>query len=98
MGPLTAGCLSTPSSGLMVFPQSGLDVPVPHPNTTWTVGDVTLVSSWPVMGVRPSGDSNWTGMGIITLQSDSLTVIVTETVVRSIWELLGTIAGAFGGM
>lgn len=97
VGPFNAGCLPTPSSGLRVFPQSGLDVPVPHPNATWTVGGVTLISTWPVPGIK-NGILSWAGMGMITLQSDPLTVIVKESAVRSIWELLGTIAGAFGGM
>lgn len=81
-------------------PLGGGDASVPIPNTTWLVNGQTLTSFKPVTTQpAPAGGAarvtDWTGMGIITLQSHPVTVFITETKQRSLWPLLGFISGVY---
>lgn len=105
VGPSDRGCLNQPSSGILLFPPTGLDVPVSVPNTTWRINGITLTSLLPVAnlthdrdGVGFSNPASWTGMGVITLRAGQSTKVITEHALQSIWALLGNIAGVHGSM
>lgn len=81
------------------------NIDVPRPNSTWTVNGTTLVSHRVVETVDNSTDdhylpkvSSWSGLGLITVQSSASTTYKAYATGSGIWALLGTIAGAYGGM
>lgn len=81
------------------------NIPVPHPNSTWIINGTTLVSHRVVETVNNTTDdvylpkiSSWSGLGMITVQASESTTYITFATSDGIWSLLGTIAGAYGGM
>lgn len=78
---------------------------VPVPNTTWVVNGKTL-TSLKAVGAKPQAApaggaarvTDWTGLGIITLQSHPVTEFISESKQRSVWPLLGFISGVYGVM
>lgn len=42
--------------------------------------------------------SSWSGLGVVTVQSTAQTTYTTYATGDGIWALVGTIAGAYGGM